>query len=246
MKFYKNLPIFKKILLIFTINFLLFLGFVLFYLLPQYPKTMMIEKKQALQYSVEMIDNMLKEFERRVSTGEFTLEEAQKRAKKQISALRYQNETNYFYVINQTPTMILHPIKTKLNGQNLSDFKDPNGKYLFNEMAEVCRKDGQGFVSYQWAKPGEEIPVDKISFVRLFRPWGWIVGTGVWVELEGERKAELDQIYLITGIILLIISIIIFSIGIIFSKSISNQINKLVNITKAIHKGDFSSVSKYF
>lgn len=246
MKFYRNLPLFKKLMLIFTINFSLFLVFLLLYLLPQFPKVMMIEKKQALQYSVEIVENMLQKFEDRVEKGEFTLEEAQKRAKKQISALLYQNASNYFYVIDQTPTMILHPIKTKLNGQNLSNYKDPNGIYLFNEMVKVCQEDGGGFVAYQWSKPGKDKPEDKISYVKLFKPWGWIVGTGVWVELEGERKAELDQIYLYSVIALALISIIIFSIGIIFSKSISNQINKLVSITKAIHKGDFSSISKYF
>ncbi|WP_200856551.1 cache domain-containing protein, partial [Klebsiella pneumoniae] len=61
-------------------------------------------------------------------------------------------------------------------------FKDPNGKALFVEMVNVTQRNQQGVVEYQWPKPGAEQPVDKVSYVKLFKPWGWIIGTGIYVD----------------------------------------------------------------
>jgi methyl-accepting chemotaxis protein len=104
-------------------------------------------------------------------------------AKKGISALRYGNEGNdYFWINDMHPKMVMHPINSALNGKDLSDFKDPNGKYLFNEFVKVCREKGEGFVDYMWPKPGYDKPVPKLSYVKLFKPWNWIVGTGIYLD----------------------------------------------------------------
>jgi methyl-accepting chemotaxis protein len=77
------------------------------------------------------------------------------------------------------PKMVMHPIKPSLNGQDLSDFKDPNGKHLFNEFVKVCREKREGFIDYMWPKPGYDKPVLKLSYVKLFKSWNWVVGTGI-------------------------------------------------------------------
>ena len=76
----------------------------------------------------------------------------------------------------------MHAMKPSLNGKDLSKFKDPNNVFLFNEMVAVSKKDGQGFVDYAWEKNKGETPSPKTSFVRLFKPWGWIIGTGVYMD----------------------------------------------------------------
>lgn len=107
--------------------------------------------------------------------------EKQRRALQVVEEMRYQ-DGNYLWINTLEPVMVMHPLKPSLNGQNLSGFKDPNGKRLFVEMAEVCAAKGEGFVDYYWPKPGEEKPVAKLSFVKLFKPWNWVVGTGVYLE----------------------------------------------------------------
>ncbi len=106
-----------------------------------------------------------------------------------IKTMRYAGN-NYLWINDMQATMVMHPIKPALDGKDLSGFKDPNGKKLFQEMVEVCGKDGQGFVSYMWPKPGEEKPIPKLSFVRLFKPWNWVIGTGVYLELAEIRFKE--------------------------------------------------------
>ncbi|MBT3202027.1 MAG: hypothetical protein HN350_19165 [Phycisphaerales bacterium] len=115
-----------------------------------------------------------------------------------IGALRYGPEgKDYFWINDLHPKMVMHPYKPQLNGKDLSDSADPNGKKLFVEMAKVCKKDGQGFVEYAWPKYGSDKAEPKISYVKLFEKWGWVIGTGVYVDdlqvALAARQAEMDK-----------------------------------------------------
>lgn len=116
-------------------------------------------------------------------------EEKKKEALKVLKGMRYAGD-NYLWINDMTPAMVMHPMKPAMDGTSLADYKDPNGKKLFVEFVKVCEKDGQGFVDYMWPKPGEDKPVAKLSYVRLFKPWNWVVGTGVYLETAEARFKE--------------------------------------------------------
>jgi methyl-accepting chemotaxis protein len=116
-------------------------------------------------------------------------EEKKERALKVVESMRYQGG-NYVWINDMEPAMVMHPIKPALNGKDLQDFKDPNGKKLFVEMVKTCAENGEGFVDYYWPKPGEEQPVAKLSFVKLFKPWNWVLGTGVYLEAAETKFQE--------------------------------------------------------
>jgi methyl-accepting chemotaxis protein len=111
-------------------------------------------------------------------------------AMKIIKSMRYAGD-NYLWINDMKPTMVMHPMRPSMDGSDLSTYKDPNGKFLFNEFVKVCEKDGQGFVDYMWPKPGKDKPVPKLSYVKLFKPWNWVIGTGVY--LETAEKYYMDQ-----------------------------------------------------
>ncbi|MGO4115147.1 methyl-accepting chemotaxis protein [Rhizobium ruizarguesonis] len=113
--------------------------------------------------------------------GTMTREQAQAAAKDVIGAMRYGAD-GYFWINDMRPTMVMHPIKPQLNGTDISQMKDPTGKFLFVEFVNKVKKDGKGFVDYLWPKPGADEPVLKYSYVAGFEPWGWIVGTGVYAD----------------------------------------------------------------
>ena len=132
-----------------------------------------------------------------IGTGVY-LENAEKRfqeeARQQISSLRFGPDGNdYFFIIDTEANMVMHPIKPEMNGKNYKDYADPNGKKLFSEMAQVGRDKGEGFVDYMWPKPGKEKPVAKLSFVKLFKEWNWIVGTGIYVDDIDQALAQQEQ-----------------------------------------------------
>ena len=113
--------------------------------------------------------------------GEQTMAAAQKAAMSRVGALRY-NKDDYFWINDMAPRMVMHPIRADLNGSDLANYKDPFGKRIFIEFARTVREHGAGFVDYSWPKPGLEAPQPKLSYVTAFEPWGWVIGTGVYVD----------------------------------------------------------------
>lgn len=116
------------------------------------------------------------------------LSESQKKeiALTALRNMKYNKGMGYVWITDMTPVMIMHPTKPELNGKDLSEFKDPDGKRIFIEMTAICRSDREGLIRYLWPKPGSDKPVRKLSYVKLFKPWNWIVGTGVYAEVEAE------------------------------------------------------------
>ncbi len=117
-------------------------------------------------------------------------EQLQKYLKSIVASARY-GKSGYFWINDSTPRMIMHPIKPALDGKNLSGFKDPNGVYLFNNMVKAVKSSEEGVVDYHWAKPGFEKPQPKVSYVKKFKPYGWIIGTGAYVsDVTSNMKKE--------------------------------------------------------
>jgi methyl-accepting chemotaxis protein len=167
-----------------------------------YRKDTMEAKKALLRSEVETAFSFLKKASmdtRKMMEGGLTeevkkavLTENQQSIANFIGTLRYGPENkDYFWINDMQPRMIMHPYEPKLNGQDLSDIKDPNGKKPFMEFVKVCRENGQGFVDYLWPKHAGDKPQPRISFVKLFKDWGWIIGTGAYTnDIEAAVKAR--------------------------------------------------------
>ncbi|WP_263831818.1 cache domain-containing protein [Sulfurospirillum oryzae] len=141
----------------------------------------------------------------------------QEKAKTAIKKLRF-GEDGYFWINDFAPKMIMHPIKPALDGADLSKSKDPAGKFLFNEFVDVVSKNGKGVVNYLWEKPGFNTPQAKISFVEGFKPWGWIIGTGVYADdidvLVAKEKQKIDEALVslvIRNSVILLVVVVVFS-----------------------------------
>jgi len=139
------------------------------------------ERVERTRNLVEVPYSIMAEQQRLEAEGKISRQEAQQRAMEAVRAMRYDG-TNYFWINDMHPTMVMHPIQPKLDGKDLSDYKDPSGRTIFVEMTSAARAPTGGFVFYQWPKPGSDKPVQKLSFVKGFEPWGWVIGTGIYVE----------------------------------------------------------------
>ena len=163
---------------------------VLVYILPTIRERLYAEKIQATKQVVDVAYAVVADSRAQADRGILTDAAARAQAVENIRRLRY-NKEDYFWINDLTPTMIMHPFKPEMNGKDLSDYKDPNGKRFFVEMAKVCGAQGEGAVDYMWPKPGFDRPVPKISYVKLFKPWGWIVGSGIYIE---DVEAQIDSL----------------------------------------------------
>jgi methyl-accepting chemotaxis protein len=179
-------------------------------------------------------------------------EQFKQEAKRQISNLRFGPQgKDYFFIVNMSGAIVMHPIKPALNGKNMLAFKDPNGKKLFAEMIRVCREKGEGFVDYLWAKPGKDKPVAKLSFVKLFPQWNWIVGTGVYIDDIDEAMAKQEKvvqdavgkqrisIMVVSAILLIIVTVVLVFVAKKISDPITNMSRMLQDIAEG--EGDLTS-----
>jgi len=188
--------------------------------------------------------------------GELTEEQAKKQSLSIIANMRYDNG-NYFWVNDFTPNMVMHPIKPNLNGKNVGGVKDPDGKALFIDMVNIAKSQGEGFVSYKWAKPGFDNPVDKIGFVKGFTPWQWIVGTGTYLDDIDAIFAEQRNTVILDSFI---IALIIIGLSYVIGNSILVPTRSAAELMKDIAQGEgdltnalddsgqdeISRLSKYF
>ncbi|MCF6780807.1 methyl-accepting chemotaxis protein [Stutzerimonas stutzeri] len=208
MNMLRSFPISKRLWLIplVAVAMLFLLGM----LMMQQVRSDLYKAKQLMtQNIVETSLGILSHYQQLEASGAMSKADAQKAAMEQVKVLRY-GEDDYFWINDMGPTMLMHPMRPELDGQDLSKTKDPNGKELFNEMVKVARQQGAGLVEYEWAKPGEKNPVPKISYVELFKPWGWIIGSGIYVDdVEKEFQGYMVRFSLIGLAIAVLLAVIV-------------------------------------
>ncbi|MBM1196925.1 methyl-accepting chemotaxis protein [Pseudomonas weihenstephanensis] len=138
-------------------------------------------KVQKTQHVVQTASGILNYYHGLETAGSLSREAAQQQALSVISQLRYDHD-DYFWINDLRPYMVMHPTNPKLDGKDLSAIKDPDGFAIFSEMASLAKAKGAGMVDYRWPKPGSDAPVQKTSYVQLFEPWGWVMGSGVYID----------------------------------------------------------------
>lgn len=184
---------FFNIILPTFLTIILFLLSIFLIIIPRFRENIMVGKQQMIKELTNSASSILEKYESDERNGLLSKEEAQKTAISRIQYLRYGDEKkDYFWITDMNPDMIMHPYRNDLNGKSLQFFKDPHGKKLFVEMVKVAGKDGEGYVEYMWQwKDDSTHIVPKLSFVKLFKPWGWIIGTGIYIE---DVKKEISSL----------------------------------------------------
>ncbi len=182
-------------------------------------------KNVKTQHVVETAWGVIDHYAKLSNAGTISVEEAQTTAKNIIRNLRYE-QNEYFFINTTSGISILHPMKPELEGQDLSGMPDSHGKKLFAEMADICRKNGNGFVNYYWEKPGETEPLPKISFVKLHPAWNWFAGSGIYVDDVKMEMARTFWTMLIGGSLLLGTLMLL---GFFVTRSIVKPINQITD-----------------
>ena len=166
-------------------------------ILPAYERSIMERKAEMIRELTNSAWSVLQKYHQDQADGTLTQEAAQAEATSRIEYLRYGSEgKDYFWITNLHPVMVMHPYRKDLNGEELTRVEDPTGKRLFVEMVDSAlnSEKGEGFVEYMWQwKDDSTQIVPKLSFVRLFKPWGWVIGTGIYLEDVREEIAKLEQ-----------------------------------------------------
>ncbi len=178
---------------------------------------MMQDRMDMTHSLVQTAESIITNYDKRAAAGEMTVDQAKAGALSAIRAIRYGND-DYFWINDMTPKMVMHPMKPALEGKDLSKTADPNGKLLFVEMVKIANDTGEGFVDYMWAKPGEDkTPYPKLSYVKAYKPWGWIIGTGIYI--DDVRAEVIRQAAVLIGLAFVVL-VILVGAGLVICRSI--------------------------
>ncbi|HRX17130.1 MAG TPA: methyl-accepting chemotaxis protein [Spirochaetota bacterium] len=239
MGLWNNISLKFKILLPFVLMLAIIVSYFVFFFLPDMEDSMYNEKKLMVQNIANAAVNQIAAIDKRHRNGEFTKEEAQEHAKDIIRNMRYgEDGYDYVWINDFEPRMVMHPTTTDLNDRNLSDYEDPTGHKFFQTIVKIAQSEEGGFFEYHWkAKKGDAI-VPKYSFVKPYKPWGWIIGTGIYVD---EVKAQFEELLQKVLIILGVIAVVFIAIIILITYVITSPIIENVKVAERISNGDLTS-----
>ncbi|MDC8771883.1 methyl-accepting chemotaxis protein [Roseateles albus] len=173
-------------------------------------------------------------FHDKAKSGAMSEADAKAAAAAEISKIRYSGN-EYIWINDMGPQMVMHPIKPELDGKDLSGNKDPKGKALFVEMVQVVRASGSGYVDYLWAKPGASEPVAKRSFVMGFAPWGWVFGSGIYIDdvqaiANGDAAFGMVAVLVVGALAMLAVEI--------FVRGLRRRLSAMQSVMQAVAEGD--------
>jgi methyl-accepting chemotaxis protein len=208
-----------------------------FYQIYHFKQSLEAARAVEMNHLAEVATGILQEEYASAQAGQISGEDAKKHAASRISKLRYGRD-GYFWINDFDTRMIMHPIKPELEGKIQGDVKDPDGVFLFKEFVRTVKEKGAGLVRYSWPKPGAQAPQPKLSHVTGFAPWGWIVGTGLYMDdLHQQVWEELaGSLWIITLILLLVAGI-----AIVFARSLSNMLAALTTVIRNLERGDLDT-----
>lgn len=185
-------------------------------ILPALEHSLLERKRETIRELVNAAWGVLAEADQEVRQGEATMEQAQRLARRRIETMRYGPDgKDYFWLQDLHPRILMHPYRPDLNGHDVTEFRDARGVAIFVEFANLVRRQNEGFVDYVWQwKDDPRRLAPKESYIRGFPPWGWVVGTGMYIEDVAAETARFERhlLLVVAGIGLAIILLLLYVI----------------------------------
>ncbi|MBF0627771.1 MAG: diguanylate cyclase [Magnetococcales bacterium] len=225
--------ILAKILFISCLSISVLLMIVFLYFIPNIQTRIVDEKRIGMQQVVEVAYGIVHFFHQEFTQGVLEEEQAKKLAIEALRRIRYR-EKEYFWINDTRPVMVMHPNFPELEGKSLNDYADPHGKRLFMAFVDVVNLKGQGFVEYHWPKPGGKEPMPKMSFVKGFTPWGWVIGSGIYMD---DVATEIREMRLISMSGVTLFAVLTLLLALLVGRGITHRLSKVIVGLKEIASG---------
>ncbi len=190
-------------------------------------------RQEKVKDVVESAHSVIRHFGELEQSGRMTRAQAQAAARDAIKDIRYSDD-DYLWINDYDAVIVMHPIKPALDGKDLSTFEDPHGTRLFSEFARIVKAEGEGFVPYHWPKPGFDEPVEKISFVKGYQPWQWIIGSGIYID---DVAAAVRENAIRAGGMILLTLLVAGGIGFFIARAIARPMHQMAGAMTALADG---------
>ncbi|WP_192022592.1 methyl-accepting chemotaxis protein [Shewanella sp. WPAGA9] len=198
-------------------------------------ENVLVQEKQAkLTGIIEVASSVINQFYLASEQGDMSEAEAKLAAINALDNLRYSGN-EYFFTVDTSGVMVQHAFAKKLINTNVLSMRDPDNVPLFQLMIERTHNAKNATVNYMWNKPNQDTPSPKMSVVERFTPWGWVVGTGIYIDDIQTQKTEFLMQYLF---LLLLVWLPILIILFVITKSISKPMQQTISAFENIAKGE--------
>jgi methyl-accepting chemotaxis protein len=190
-----------KVLLTSGLVAIAFLVMIITVILPGTENSLLVDKEDKTKEHVQSAFNLVEGYYKQYQTGSMSENVAKAAAMAAVGSLRYGDDNSgYFWISDTQSDVVMHPIKPEMNGTNQTGYKDPNGKAIFVDMANLIQKDGEGFYDYMWQYGTNAKRIEaKISYVKGFKQWNWIIGSGIYTVDVQEAMSTMRNKYLVIG-----------------------------------------------
>ena len=202
-------------------------------------------KKDTIQSVLEGVYSTLGAYQAQEAAGKMTREQAQKAAADAISMVRYGGEdgkSEYVYSYTTEGIGVYHVNKDRIGKPLFDTVKDPKGNYTVRDLVTAAKnKPGGTFVYTLTARPGQKEPIDKLGYVKLFEPWSWMIGTGVYVDdIEQEFRERLISDLAISLGLLAVIAWLGYTIARGVIRQVGGEPSDAIQFMARVAEGDLS------
>jgi methyl-accepting chemotaxis protein len=205
--------------------------------------TMIAGREAELKSVVSVANGVLDRYNGLVASGTMPLADAQRNALADLRVMHYDGAGGYLVVEDAHAKVLMHGVRADLEGKDMSGFKDPTGRLVFQEGIDLAEREGEGFTHLQFMKPVTNKMAPKINYVRLFKPWDWTIVTGVFTDdIDAAFYTTLVQ-YLVAALFLCgAVSIVIGLIARSILRQLGGEPAYAAQIASRIADGDLDVV----
>lgn len=204
--------------------------------IPEVKEELYKEKEGKIKNVVETVYGVIQALDEKVKSGKITLDSAKQIAIHQVSITRY-DEKEYIFICDMEPKIVINPLRKNMTGKNVADLKDADGLKIYLEFTRIAREKGEGSLQYRQLKPGDETPYPKITYVKYFKEWDWVIGTGIYIDSVEKDISKLRNRIIIMFVIVVLISLLVTYF---LALKISGNLKKLEKAAVDLTNGQYN------
>ena len=214
----------------------------------QYGQRLLEDIQAQQQYEVELAWSVINQIYEKQVSGEYSEAQAKELAADMVRNLRFNDGKGYFWIDTVDGTNVVQLGDANVEGTNRYNDSDIDGNYYIQDIIDAA-KQGGGYAFFSFPKPGETVATPNMSYSMLFEPYGWVIGTAVWIDSIDELKAGYEEeahqsmkktIYQLV-IFITILVILLAAFAIFIGNKIANPIIHITDEIERMATGDFSN-----
>ena len=204
-----------------------------------------------IRYEVQSTIAILQAEYDKVQTGDLTEKEAKEEAKEIIRCMRYGDDgSGYFWIDDTDYNLVMHPILPDQEGNNRKELKDEDGVMIIQEIMKVANTaEGGGYTEFQFTKSDGVTVAPKVTYSQIFKPWGWVVSTGNYVddmqaEIVETRNAinqKFISLCVVVAVAMVIIVVVVSFIARFYANKICVSLVGIQNMATRMSDGDLTT-----